>query len=130
MGDYLGSRPDCLLFIFCLGGNYGCGYKEGWKSERVWEVYGGEVVIKYTVEAKILDKVDGSIYYKTIGVEAAPDQGYAAMDMARRIFMRERGKGEIFIARLQVVSIEDKSEQSEEQKEDVELWTLTNVIGS
>ncbi len=76
--------------------------------------------MKYWVEAKILDKVDGSIYYKTIGIEAGPDQGYAAMNMARGIFMRERGEGEIFIARLKVVSIEDENKKSEEQKEDIE----------
>ena len=76
--------------------------------------------MKYTVEAKILDKVDGSIYYKTIGIEEAPDQGLAAMDMARRIFMRERGEGEIFIVRLKVVSIEDENEKSKEQKEEIE----------
>ena len=70
--------------------------------------------MKYTVEAKILDKVDGSIYYKTIGIEADPDQGLAAMSMARGIFMRERGEGEIFIARLKVVSIEDEAEESQE----------------
>lgn len=70
--------------------------------------------VKYWVEAKILDKVDGSIYYKTIGIEAAPDQGFAAMSMARRIFMRERGEGEIFIARLQVVSIDDQAEKNQE----------------
>jgi len=69
--------------------------------------------MKYWVEGKILDKVDGSIYYKTIGIEAAPDQGFAAMSMARRIFMRERGEGEIFIARLQVVSIEDEAKESQ-----------------
>ena len=69
--------------------------------------------MKYWVEAKILDKVDGSIYYKTIGIEAEPDQGFTAMDMAHEIFMRERGKGEIFIARLQVVSIEDEAEESQ-----------------
>lgn len=69
---------------------------------------------KYTVEAKILDKVDGNIYYKTIGIEAAPDQGLAAMDMARRILIRERSEGEIFIARLQVVSVEDEAEKSQE----------------
>lgn len=72
--------------------------------------------MKYWVEAKILDKVDGSIYYKTIGIEAGPgpDQGFAAMSMARRIFTRERGEGEIFIARLQVVSIEDETKESKE----------------
>lgn len=70
--------------------------------------------MKYTVEAKILDKVDGSIYYKTIGIEAGSDQGYAAMDMARRILIRERSEGEIFIARLQVVSVEDEAEKSQE----------------
>lgn len=70
--------------------------------------------MKYWVEAKILDKVDGSIYYKTIGIEAAPDQGLAAMDMARRILIRERSEGEIFIARLQVVSVEDEAEKSQE----------------
>lgn len=69
---------------------------------------------KYTVEAKILDKVDGSIYYKTIGIEAGPDQGLAAMSMARGIFMRERGEGEIFIARLQVVSVDDQAEKNQE----------------
>lgn len=70
--------------------------------------------VKFWVEARILDKVDGSVYYKTIGIEEAPDQGFAAMDMARRIFMRERGEGEIFIARLKVVSIEDEAEESKE----------------
>ena len=70
--------------------------------------------IKYWVEAKILDKVDGSIYYKTIGIEGAPDQGFAVMNMARGIFMRERGEGEIFIARLKVVSIDDQAEESQE----------------
>lgn len=70
--------------------------------------------VKYWVEAKILDKVDGSIYYKTIGIEAAPGQGFAAMSMARRIFERERGEGEIFIARLQVVSVDDQAEKSQE----------------
>ena len=70
--------------------------------------------MKYWVEAKILDKVDGSIYYKTIGIEEAPDQGFTAMQMARRILMRERGEGEIFIARLQVVSVEDQAEKSKE----------------
>lgn len=70
--------------------------------------------MKYTVEAKILDKVDGSIYYKTIGIEAAPGQGHAAMSMARRILMRERGEGEIFIARLQVVSVDDQAEKNQE----------------
>lgn len=69
--------------------------------------------MKYTVEAKILDKVDGSIYYKTIGIEAAPGQGFAAMSMARRILMRERGEGEIFIARLQVVSVDDHAEENQ-----------------
>lgn len=69
--------------------------------------------MKYTVEAKILDKVDGSIYYKTIGIEADPDQGLAAMHMARRILMRERGEGEIFIARLQVVSVDDQAKESQ-----------------
>jgi len=72
--------------------------------------------MKYWVEAKILDKVDGSIYYKTIGIEAGPDQGFAAMSMARRIFMRERGEGEIFIARLQVVSIENEAEESQKSQ--------------
>lgn len=70
--------------------------------------------IKYWVEAKILDKVDGSIYYKTIGIEEAPNRGFDAMDMARRIFMRERGEGEIFIARLKVVSIENEAKESQE----------------
>lgn len=72
--------------------------------------------MKYTVEAKILDKVDGSIYYKTIGIEVdpGPDQGHAAMSMARRILMRERGEGEIFIARLQVVSVDDQAEKNQE----------------
>ena len=70
--------------------------------------------MKYWVEAKILDKVDGSIYYKTIGIDAGPDQGYAAMNMARGILMRERGEGEIFIARLQVVSVDDQAEESQE----------------
>lgn len=70
--------------------------------------------VKFWIEARILDKVDGSIYYKTIGIEAAPDQGFAAMSMARRIFMRERGEGEIFIARLQVVSIDDQAEKNQE----------------
>lgn len=69
--------------------------------------------MKYWVEAKILDKVDGSIYYKTIGIEEAPNQGHSAMDMARRILLRERGKGEIFIARLKVVSIEDEAEEKQ-----------------
>lgn len=69
--------------------------------------------MKYWVEARILDKVDGSIYYKTIGIDAGPDQGFAAMDMARRILLRERGKGEIFIARLKVVSIEDEAEEKQ-----------------
>ena len=72
-----------------------------------------ERCIKHWVEAKILDKVDGSIYYKTIGIEEASDQGFAAMDMARRILLRERGEGEIFIARLKVVSIEDEAEEKQ-----------------
>ena len=71
--------------------------------------------VKYWVEAKILDKVDGSIYYKTIGIDAGPgpDQGHVAMSMARRILMRERGEGEIFITRLKVVSIEDEAEEKQ-----------------
>lgn len=70
--------------------------------------------VKYWVETRILDKVDGSIYYKTIGIEAGPNQGHVAMEMAQRILMRERGKGEIFIARLQVVSVDDQVEKSQE----------------
>ena len=71
--------------------------------------------VKFWIEARILDKIDGSIYYKTIGIEAAPDQGFAAMSMARRILMRERGEdGEIFIARLKVISIEDEAKESKE----------------
>ena len=70
--------------------------------------------VKFWIEARILDKVDGSIYYKTIGIEEAPDQGFAAMSAARRIFMRERGEGEIFIARLQVVSIDNQVKASQE----------------
>lgn len=74
--------------------------------------------VKYWIEARILDKVDGSIYYKTIGIDAYPDQGqgqsYVAMNMARRILMRERCEGEIFIARLRVISIEDEAEESKE----------------
>lgn len=69
--------------------------------------------MKYWVEAKILDKVDGSIYYKTIGIDAGPNQGYAAMQMALRILMRARGEGEIFIARLKVVSTEDEAEEKQ-----------------
>lgn len=69
--------------------------------------------VKYWVEAKILDKVDGSVYYKIIGIEEAPNQGFTAMSMARRILMRERGEGEIFIARLKVVSIEDEAEEKQ-----------------
>ena len=35
VGDYLGSRPNYVLFIFCLRGEYSCGNEESRKSERI-----------------------------------------------------------------------------------------------
>lgn len=68
--------------------------------------------MKFWIEGKILDKATGIIYYKTIGIEAGPDEGRLALNAAHDIFMLER-KGEIFVNRLTVVRTEDEQENAE-----------------